>query len=309
MKPSADRSAILAHVAIDKGIPVYRLTSKEVPAEEARQVTIIAQERMLKLAGATREEIDVVLRRTNLTMMVERGELSVEHAELLTALEKQYPQMVSTLERYGLIPNGEGKTTTYRETPKSSLPSWEQIKNGLNAEVLEKARKLEEPTLVIVPPVSRQAMVEAINAHKVPGQEHDTYVYEPGNNDLWNGGKPEGDALPWEVAIVTGVRDVKADKAIKGTNYQRAKAWVNKYAGQGVDVINDARTYFTLMMRSLAAGKPIDKETWTVLNAKNLTESSLVAYGGWYSVQVYLVAGDPGNESSNLRPRGSVRVM
>ena len=213
---------------------------------------------------------------------------------LLRNMEAQYPEMVSMLKHY--------------ELPTDGMPTWEMIKGSLNYEVLGKALKLEEPTLVITPPVSRQAMVEAINAHKVPGQILNTYTYELGNDDLWNGGKPEGEVLPWEVTIVTGIRDVKADKAIKGTNYQRAKAWVNKYADQGVDVINDARTYLALMMRSLQAGKPIDKETWTVLNAKNLTESSLVAGGYWNGVQVCVFNVNPVNEYNGLRSRGSVRV-
>jgi len=233
----------------------------------------------------------------------------VEHAELLADLENQYPQMVATLEKYGLM------------SKRDKMPSWEQIKNYLNADILEKTLKLEEPTLIIIPPVSRQGMVNAINTHKVKGKEYDTYTSEFENDDLWNGGKLETNDA-WEVAIVTGVQDVKADKAIKGTNYQRAKAWVRTYADQGVDVINNSRTYLTLMMRSLAAGKPIDifaasksinMEGMTILNAlnvKNLNESSYVAYGYWNTVQVrfgyslsYL------DNNSNLRVRGLVRVI
>ncbi len=224
-----------------------------------------------------------------------RGELSPEHAELLTVLEKQYPDMVATLKKYELI--------------QPSLPSWEQIKNGLNAAVLEKARQLEEPTLVIVPPVSRQAIVEAINAHKVNGQEYDTHTYDLGNDDLWSGGKPEGKELPWEVSIVTGAQEVKVDKAIIRTNYQIARAWVKKYEDQRVDVINDARTYLVLMMRSLTAGKPVDKQNGTVLNAKNLTESSLVADGFWRHDRVRLHDVYPHRSYNNLRVRGLVKVM
>jgi len=74
-------------------------------------------------------------------------------------------------------------------------------------------------------------------------------------------------------------------------------------------VINDARTYLALMMCSLQAGKPIDQETWTVLNAKNLTESSLVAGGYWNRDQVYLFFDGPDHVNRYLRSRGSVRVM
>ncbi len=291
---------MLAHRALDKNIPVYRL--EEVPLEEAQKEAEIAQERMLRLAGATKEEINKILHRTKTTMMAERRELTIEDAELLAALEKQYEQMTATLASYQLF------------ILKLPMPSWEQIKGKLNAEMLEKARKLEEPTLLVVPPVSRQAMVEAIDAHKVSGQTNDTYTYELGDDNLWNGGKPEGKEPPWEVTIVTGVRDVKASKAmIKGTNYHRAKAWVEKYEGQGLDVINDARTYLTLMMRSLTAGKPIDKKFWTVLNAKNLTgedvREGLVARGWWCDDRVCLNGAYPVYGDRYFRSRGAVRIL
>jgi len=219
---------------------------------------------------------------------------SKEEREQIETLAGQYNIMLDTLKAYKISLEG--------------MPTWELVLAELAPEVLKRVRKLEEPALVIVPPVSRQTMVEAIDAHKVPGQKHETTNYKFGNDDLWSGGKPEATDA-WEVAIVTGVRDVKADEAIRGTNYQRAKAWVKKYEGQGVDVINDARTYLALMMCSLQAGKPIDKENWTALNAKNLTESSLVAFGFWNLDRVFLNFAGPAVWYLFLRWRGSVRVM
>lgn len=300
---STDGSTTLAHRALDEGIPVYRIIDKEVPSEEARQLTIAAQETMLRLVGATREEIEVILRRTDVTMMVERGEISLEQAELLVALQKQYPQMVSTLEKYELIPHGDNASFS-RGVP----PSWEQIKSCLNAEALEKARKLEEPTLIIVPPMSRQDLVKTIDAHKVKGQ-HDTYTYQFDSDYLWSGGKQENEARSWEVAIVTGVTEVPADTSISGKVYKRAKAWVNKYAGQKLDTMNDVRTYLTLMMRSLAQGKPIDEKSWTVLNAKNLQEKMFVSSGSWNADRIGLNRGFLAAEDYELRSRGLVKVF
>ncbi len=174
-------------------------------------------------------------------------------------------------------------------------------------EILGRVLQLDEPTITLVPPVTRQEMVKAIDANKVPSQKDDTYTYKFNNDDLWSGGKPEAvDA--WAISIVSGVQEVKADEAIKGTNYNRANAWVKKYEGLGLDVINDPRTYLTLMRQSLAAGKPVDQQNWTVLNAKNLTENALVAPGYWHLVRVNLGSVLPGFGNSNLRSRGSVRI-
>ncbi len=175
-------------------------------------------------------------------------------------------------------------------------------------EVLGRVLQLEEPTITLVPPVTRQEMVKAIDGNKVPSQKDETYTYELNNDDLWSGGKPEAvDA--WAISIVSGVQVVKDDEAIKGTNYNRAKAWAKKYEGLGLDVMNDPRTYLTLMRQSLAAGKPVDRQNLTVLNARNLTESSLVAGGGWRDGQVHLSYAGPAYVNLHFRFRGAVRVM
>jgi len=222
-------------------------------------------------------------------------ELSVEQAELLENLEKQYPQMQATLEKY--------------EIPTAGMPTWEQVKRGLTPEVLDKALKLAESTLLLVPPTSRKSKVDAIDEHKVKGQR-DTYTYELKDYNLWNGGKSKAENK-WRVSIVDGVQDVEQDSEIydgKRTNYEMSKAWVKKYEDQGLDVMNDADAYLTLMMKGLAEGKPIDPKYWTALNAKNLTESSPVAFGDWYDGQVRLVYDSPDDASDYLRLRGSVGV-
>lgn len=245
----------------------------------------------------SRGEIDTVLAQPK----VEIGKLSVEQVKLLTTLESQYFHMVTALKKYGLISHDDRIT--------SSLPSWERMKDRLTATVLEKACKLDEPALVMVPPVGRRTMIEAIDSrHEAQGREDATHIHELGNDALWNGGKLET-TNDWEVAIVTGVQCIKADETIKGTSYQRTKAWLMKYSDQGIDVMNDARTYLVLMMASLVADKPIDKEFWTVLNAKNCTETYIVVHGCWCHHRVYLDGVNPMLDLPSLRLRGLVRVI
>ncbi len=223
-------------------------------------------------------------------------ELSVEQAELLEKLEAQYPTMKATLERYEISTKG--------------MPTWEQVKKGLTPEVLDKALKLAEPTLLLVPPTTRQSKVEAIDKHPAKGQKYDTYTYELKDNHLWNGDKAKTENK-WRVAIVDGIQNVAQDHEIydgKRTNYEMSKLWVKKYEDQGLDVMNDADAYLTLMMKGLAEGKPLDPQTFTVLNGKNLTKSSSVASGRWYNAQVYLYSEYPDDVYNNLRLRGSVGV-
>jgi hypothetical protein len=223
-------------------------------------------------------------------------ELSAEQAELLEKLEAQYPKMQATLERYEISTEG--------------MPTWEQVKKGLTPEVLDKALKLAEPTLLLIPPTPRQSKVEAINKHPAKGQKYDTATYKLNDNDLWNGGKSKAENK-WRVSIVDGIQDVQQDNEIyegERTNYEMSKAWVKKYEEQGLDVMNDSDAYLTLMMKGLAEGKPIDPNTFSVLNGKNLTKTSRIAFGYWNVVQVRMAYVNSFVTSGNLRLRGSVDV-
>jgi hypothetical protein len=257
-----------------------------------------------ELAKEINERLDRMRATTGIRLKaaskVEEGapesELSVEQAELLEKLEADYPKMRATLEYYEISTKG--------------MPTWEQVKKGLTPEVLEKALKLAEPTLLLVPPTSRQSKVEAINKHPAKGQKYDTYTYELQDNNLWNGGKSRTENK-WRVSIVDGVQDVEQDAEIydgKRTNYEMSKLWVKKYEDRGLDTVNDADAYLTLMMKGLAEGKPLDPKTYTVLNGKNLTKSSYVADGYWNFDRVYLDYGYPDDTSNSLRLRGSVGV-
>ncbi|MBU0667705.1 hypothetical protein KJ951_04410 [Patescibacteria group bacterium] len=120
----------------------------------------------------------------------ERAKFALEvklSAELLRKLEVQYPAMKAILERYEISMKG--------------MPTWKQVKKGLTREVIEKALKLQEPALLLVPPTTLQSKVQAIDAHKVEGQNRDTYIFNLGINQFWNGGKSKTENK-WRVSIV-----------------------------------------------------------------------------------------------------------
>jgi hypothetical protein len=248
---------------------------------------------------------------------METAELSVEEAELLKKLEKQYPQMRATFDHY--------------EISIERMPAWKVIKHGLTGKVLKKALKLQEPTLLLIPPTTRKSKIEAIDKHPVKIQKYPTDSNKLYNNNLWGGGKGKREKkrklqqpnlfllpasennLKWEVGIVTGVQDVEIDQKIVkegATNYEMANILVKKLQIQGLDVMEGADAYLTLMMKALVEGKPLDPNTFTALNTKNLKKNSLIAYGNWDFGQVRLdyIYPDDFSQCQFFRLRGLVRV-
>lgn len=233
----------------------------------------------------------------------ERDKL-VEKIEVLERilLEEEYAQMLKTLEHYEIAATG--------------VPTKKQIKEALRAremEVLKKATKLKKPRLLLVPPMTRQQCVQKMQEHRVKGQEGGVYTVDGFNDDnLYNGGRPEQD-LEWKVMIVEGTENVPQDENIydgQRNSCQMVKMWVEKLQNQGLDAINDARTYALLMMKSLVEGKPIDTKTQIVLNAMNLTEEQYVIFG-YFNSYLHAVGfrwSDSFLLNRVLRCRGSVGV-
>jgi uncharacterized protein YxjI len=231
------------------------------------------------------------------TIAEAKGILQLESLKL----EQQYSQMVKTLDHY--------------EINKEGMPTLESIKKALvsSMDTVRKTRQLHEPVLIIIPPTSRQSKVEEMDDHKVKGQEGNTFTYEFDDDNLWNGGVSEDDEKikKWRVKIVEGIQGVPQDSEIhdgKKRNSEMTKEWVKKLEGKGLEVMNDADSYLTLMMRTLVDGTPIDSETYTVLNGKNLTSHSHISYGYLFNGRVNLDLDDADDVYDNLCLRGSVCV-
>ncbi len=211
--------------------------------------------------------------------------------------KRQYPCMMDTLETFNLLRPG--------------VPTLENIQSRLDERILTAVRMLKKPTLLLVPPVSRQQIIDAVDAYqqKIPGHS-ETYVCEDVEvgHDLWDGGKSEK-RLRWEVSVVSGAKDILPAKKIKGDNPDRAKAWVEKYQSRELDIINDVRTYMTLVMRGIASNQPIDQKYLTMLNAKNIREGRGVACGNWSYGRVHLDVAPSYGNNELLRARGLVRVI
>lgn len=192
---------------------------------------------------------------------------SAERGTLLLALEKQYPNMRKALEAYKISTKG--------------MPPWRHIKKGLTQDVLRSAMKLTEPSLLLIPPTTRKEKYTAINTYPTANPEE--WRINLNDDKAWS---PEsersgGEWCYWRAVIVEGAQnvDVEHDPFLRTlVNDVREPIrlgvadWVDVLKSQGVNVMEGADAYMTLMMKSLVEGRPIDTRTYTVLNAKHLDQ-------------------------------------
>jgi len=228
--------------------------------------------------------------------------LSQEQREqLIAALEKQYSRFLKVVKKYEL-PFEFGIHTA------DSAPTWKQIKKGLNSEILDKIAKLEDPTLLLIPPTPAHNKLRAIRLG-TPAESPELPVRIPDseNNELWQGGNPWR-SENWRVGIAEGLSNPPGDPKISGDNYEMVQGWLLKYWGEGLDVINDLDTYLILVMKTLTSGKKLDTETLTVLNAKNLKLGSRLAFGQSVQAQPYLGTAHSTTRFRNIRLRPIVWV-
>lgn len=229
-----------------------------------------------------------------------RTEFTPEELDMLPALHTSYDEMVKGLED--------------KEIPLAGMPTWEAIQAKLTPDDLRKALLMKErgmePRLVLTPPQTRQQLVTAIDQHKVQGQTHNTALYDFTNDDLFNGGMPEPSPsdMKWEVDIMETVTDVADDKAITGLNENRANAWIVKIEKLGLELVNDARLYESAVIQALSAGRRLDPNTYTVLNAKTRKTGALLGDGSWGDARLGLNYAGSGYSNVYLRARAKVRV-
>ncbi len=196
-------------------------------------------------------------------------------------------------------------------------PTWKQIKAALTPEQLDSLRYLQQPILVLTPPMTRQQMVSAINKQKERfGIKRNTYVYDCDNDRLYNDGKPE-EHPTWEVSIVEGVTDMGVNVALQmengqfRQNHKQVAALLKDLKEKGLEALSGARSYLAAMIVALANGQPIDVQNWTVLNTNIVlatNQEELISGANWFHGQVYLNLESPLANNDKLRLRCMVEI-
>ncbi len=255
----------------------------------------------LRERGRAAEEIraDIRERAMLIGVDVDRMSLRREISELLGNLEKQYHDQVFDLARTGQV--------------NEDIPSWEDINGKITPEIIMQSFRMAkiggEPFGLLVPDNTRYDKAGVIDRYPIcPDQAYINFIKEDYNN-LWNGGRDWPQKGEWEFLIVDGSPEVKYDRTIKGSNFQRAKAWVEKYAKEGLDVLTGADPYLSLVRQNLLRGVPMDQKTFTVLNAKNLQPGEDLSSGDWVSGEINLATYPPDCKFTILRLRSCIKVI
>ncbi len=272
-----------------------------------------------------------------LTVAAKSIGLAKEQRALLAKLVEQYgvEQVVQSIEREEALRRTVQKTmhsvTTLNEGAEKyrgqytralkalnafgidhkEAPTWDDIAARLTPEKLALIEKVEEAQLILVPPLSRQDLIQALNS-KVGqyGMKHKAMSYGLEYDQLWNNGQPE--SLVWEAVFVDGRQDLPYNEQVQAgkTGHEQVKALRALHEKAGIGTLSGARAYLSLMMQRIVAWAPLDEKYWTVLNAEVVAKDAkaLLGYGGWQSNLVRLYYGRAGDRGDSLRLRGAVRV-
>lgn len=191
-------------------------------------------------------------------------------------------------------------------------PTWADIAARLTLEKLALIEKLEGAQLILVPPQSRQDLIKALNS-KVGehGIKHEAFTWQLENDAIWNSKKAENN-LSWEIEFVDGRQDIPYNEKVQAgkTAHEQVKGLKALNEQKGFVTLTGARAFLSLMMQGLVAGKPTDKDFWTVVNANVVADDKNALLGGgyWDVGQVRLDVVVPAGQYSGLRLRAAVRV-
>lgn len=189
-------------------------------------------------------------------------EKTVELARII--LDEQYPQMVGAIEHYQIETSG--------------APSKKMIERRLTQKVLQKAIKLEKPTLLLIAPIPMSEKVSAMNSFRAKdGKFYDVELHfdiDPQQRDREDRDELEGDEGPtrakrWKAAIVEGMPEIGNRVMPKpGWSVSRlVNEMKKKYRRQGLSIMSDIHEYLTLVLKVLAENSQhIDEKVTTVLS-------------------------------------------
>lgn len=195
-------------------------------------------------------------------------------------------------------------------------PSWEEVRKGLTLRVLNAAKHLKKKLVILVPPLTRQQLVGAIdNQTGSYGIEAPTVKHRFDDDTLYNDSMAE-ENLDWEVWIVEGIKHVDVNEELQKEdgnfrkNHEQVSALLQGLRSRGLEALSGVRSYLVAMMATLVDGRKLDVQNWTVLNTNTVVQNpnSLLGYGSWRAGQVCLIGDKPNVRDFNLRVRSAVRV-
>jgi len=202
-------------------------------------------------------------------------------------------------------------------------PTMEQAKEILARQVtpeqLEVIRKMEKPSLQLIPVTSMARYATALDSNKPMDGQIDAYVSDWHKKAFARADKRDGvkdnTIIGWRIAVTEGAKEPKLLEGddVKKTLRERGQWFAQEYAKKGVSGV-DLKRMLALMMDSLKRGEPINDYvkqdgTWTFVNDEP-EKNGDVSGVGWDddNRRVYLRERDAGTRSAYARLRASVVV-
>jgi hypothetical protein len=272
-----------------------------------------------KLNNVRPQDLEDPKLRSKVTALLRTAVLDdVEIAKFVEGLvDAQYNGSIDTLKTFGLYDKEKPKKG---DVPAPDLKQAKEIlAKQVTPEQLEVIKRMEKPTLQLIPVTSMARYAEALDSHKPMDRQNDAYV-SPWTQGAFEraderDGAKDNTIIGWKIAVTEGSKEPKlldgddVDKTLR----ERGAWFKQEFQRKGVSGV-DLKRMLALMMDALKNGEPINDYvkqdgTWTFVNEepeKNGDVSGVYWYG--YDRRVDLRDRGAGNRGSYARFRASVVV-
>ena len=206
------------------------------------------------------------------------------HKGLEKIVEEQYESAVEVLKVSGLLKDSD------KNPSKSKVENL--LKNNISPEQFEVIKRMEKPTLQLVPKRTCAEYVIALNKNKPMPNQKDVYISDWTKEAFERADKKDnakaGEIKGYRVVITEGVDApaVLPGDDVKKEFKDRIEWFKNDFVNKGILGI-DIKSYMLLQMAGFAKTmpRPVDDvqqkdETWTMLNGEDVFNGR-VAGGDW----------------------------
>jgi hypothetical protein len=235
------------------------------------------------------------------------GGLTPEQVKQLeTIVKEQYESAVQLLKVSGLLKDSD------KNPSKSKVENL--LKNNISPEQFEVIKRMEKPTLQLVPKRTCAEYVTALNKNKPMPNQNDAYVSDWTKKAFERADKKD---KGYRIVITEGsyTPTMLPGEDIDKTVGKRCEWFKNEFQDKGVSGI-DLKSYMLLQMSGFTKASPrsVDDvngvdQTWTMLTGEEIS-GNRGAGGHWYANnrQVYLFGSNTDVPRNSARFRASVMV-
>ncbi|MBI4836262.1 MAG: hypothetical protein HY817_03300 [Candidatus Abawacabacteria bacterium] len=182
----------------------------------------------------------------------------------------------------------------------TSIPPWEHIAAQVTPEILARTKDFRASRLILIPPISRDAMIQALV--KKFGAALAPYMHNFSDNNLWNNGREE--ELVWQGMIVeTGKIPFDHKKQHKKSSDTQVIGLLKKYQAMGLSTVSSVRAALSIRLLDLLSDLPLDTLTLVVLNAEQVEKNPAIPLAGMFceGKKLTFAPADRGEKATDIR--------